>query len=97
MATALLTADSPDGHGDAPVEDDRRWSLGAAVPPGTTAAVALIEHLWAEPLTTAIARTGGRPLDETWLGPDDRRSLEALLHAREEARGTGRTQNEEEQ
>ena len=65
----------------------RRTRLAAAVPPGSTAAVALIEHLWAEPLTAAIVRDGGRPLDETWLGPDDRRALETLL----EARGAGRT------
>jgi hypothetical protein len=86
VATALLTQDSPDGHGDVPAEEDPPWSLGAAVPPGSTAAVALIEHLWAEPLTTAIARTGGRPLDETWLGPDDRRALEGLLQVREAGR-----------
>jgi hypothetical protein len=86
VATALLTQGSSDGHGDVPAEEDRPWSLGAAVPPGSTAAVALIEHLWAEPLTTAIARTGGRPLDETWLGPDDRRALEGLLQVREAGR-----------
>ena len=49
------------------------------MPPGSTAAVALIEHLWAAPLTEALVRAGGRPLEETWLGPDDRGALEALL------------------
>jgi hypothetical protein len=78
VVTALLTQ----GSADVPADADSTWSLGGAVPPGSIAAVALIEHLWAEPLTAAIARAGGRALDETWLGPDDRRALEALLQAR---------------
>ena len=47
------------------------WSLADAVPPGGVAAVALIEHLWAEPLVAAIARAGGRPLGELWLPTSD--------------------------
>jgi hypothetical protein len=43
------------------------WSLADAVPPGGVAAVALVEHLWAEPLVAAIGRAGGRPLGELWL------------------------------
>lgn len=46
------------------------WSLADAVPPGGVAAIALIEHLWAEPLLAAIARAGGRPLGELWLPAD---------------------------
>ena len=55
------------------------WSLADAVPPGSAAAVALIEHLWAAPLRSAIQRAGGRPLDETWLAPDDVARLDSLL------------------
>lgn len=91
VATALLTQGSSSGYADVPADAEPLWSLGAAVPPGSIAAVALIEHLWAERLTAAIARAGGRPLDETWLGPDDRRALEELLGARAGA------QHEEEQ
>ena len=47
------------------------WSLADAVPPGGVAAVALIEHLWAEPLVAAIGRAGGRPLGELWLPAGD--------------------------
>jgi hypothetical protein len=86
VATALLTEETPRADSDPGPEEDQAWSLEAAVPPGSMAAVALIEHLWAEPLTAAIARAGGRPLDETWLGPDDRRALESLLQAREAGR-----------
>jgi hypothetical protein len=55
------------------------WSLADVVPPGSTAAVALIEHVWANPLTAAIRRAGGRALEETWLTSDDRTALESLI------------------
>ena len=46
-----------ESHGDeAP---GQTWSLADAVPPGGVAAIALIEHLWAEPLVAAIGRAGG--------------------------------------
>ncbi len=51
--------------GDVPLDD--AWSLADAVPPGGIAAVALLEHLWAEPVVAAIGRAGGRPLAELWL------------------------------
>ena len=47
------------------------WSLADAVPRGGVAAIALIEHLWAEPLVAAIGRAGGRPLGELWLPAGD--------------------------
>ena len=55
------------------------WSLDSAIPPGGVAAVALIEHTWAQPVVAAIRRAGGRPLDETWLADDDVALLERLL------------------
>ena len=55
------------------------WSLAESIPPGGTAAVALIEHRWAGPLRAAIAASGGQPLDETWLAPADLELLESLL------------------
>jgi Family of unknown function (DUF6325) len=86
VAAALL-GEVPDADQriTSPDEEGSGWSL-AAVPPGTTAAVALLEHLWASPLTEALARAGGRPLEETWLGPEDRERLEALLEHRTAAR-----------
>ena len=70
----------PDRSGDA--SDAAAWSLADAVPPGTTAAVALIEHVWAAPLRAAIDRAGGRPLEETWLAAEDRGALEVLMSQR---------------
>lgn len=55
------------GDADGDVPADEAWSLADAVPPGGVAAVALLEHLWAEPLLAAIGRAGGRPLGELWL------------------------------
>nr|WP_300051196.1 DUF6325 family protein [uncultured Nocardioides sp.] len=55
------------GEPDGDVSLDEAWSLADAVPPGGVAAVALLEHLWAEPLVAAIGRAGGRPLGELWL------------------------------
>jgi len=70
IAAELLAL--PDGGDDAPTgSDGDTWSLDGAVPPGSTGAVALIEHLWAEPLVASIRRAGGQLLDETWLAPDD--------------------------
>jgi hypothetical protein len=62
--------------------DGRSWSLAEAIPVGTTAAVALIEHLWAAPLRDAIRRAGGAALDETWLAPADVERLDRLVAER---------------
>jgi hypothetical protein len=66
-----------DGTGDDLDPDGSVWSLADSVPAGTTAAVALIEHLWAAPLRDAIRRTGGVPLDEIWLAEADLQRLAA--------------------
>jgi hypothetical protein len=63
---------SPDGLSPDGPSPDGTWSLADAIPPGGVAAVALLEHLWAEPLLAAIGRAGGRPLAEHWLPEDDR-------------------------
>jgi hypothetical protein len=64
------------------VDSAATWSLADAIPVGSTAAVALIEHTWAAPLSAAIQRAGGTLLDETWLAREDRELLEALIAER---------------
>jgi uncharacterized membrane protein len=82
---AAVVLGQPDGEpdalavADAHSDDVSAWSLADAVPAGSAAAVALIEHTWAEPLTAAIRRAGGNALEETWLGPDDLELLESLI------------------
>jgi uncharacterized membrane protein len=52
--------------------DDRDvWYLADAIPPGSVAAIALIEHLWAIPLRDAIARAGGIAIADEWIHPQD--------------------------
>lgn len=65
------------------IDDASMWSLTDAIPIGGTAAVALIEHTWAAPLSEAIQRAGGIFLDETWLAREDRELLEALIAERQ--------------
>ena len=60
---------------DEETPDGATWSLDELVAPGAFAAVALIEHLWAESLVAAIGVAGGRPLGEGWLSPQDRARL----------------------
>jgi hypothetical protein len=42
-----------------------------AIPNGTAAGIALIEHRWAIPLRDAIARAGGIPLADEWIHATD--------------------------
>jgi hypothetical protein len=67
----------------ADIDTASTWSLADAIPIGGTAAVALIEHTWAGPLSAAIQRAGGTLLEETWLAREDHELLEALIAERQ--------------
>ena len=56
-----------DGH----VFDDEVWYVEDAIPSGTAAAVALLEHRWAVPLRDGIRRAGGFHLADAWIHPAD--------------------------
>ena len=66
-----------------PRRDQDRISLNVvladAIPIGAPRRIALIEHLWAAPLSAAIQRAGGSPLEETWLARQDVEFLETLI------------------
>src|SRR5271165_4618657 len=47
------------------------WSVADVVPPGSMAAVALVEHRWAIPLRDAVRRAGGVALADAWIHPQD--------------------------
>lgn len=47
------------------------WSVADAVPPGSMAAVVLLEHRWAIPLRDAVRRAGGVALADAWIHPED--------------------------
>jgi hypothetical protein len=74
LALSVLGASSDDPPDTGAAQG--RWSLVDAVPPGSVAVVALIEHLWAEPLVGAVRRAGGQTLEEAWLAPEDLSRLE---------------------
>ena len=52
-------------------DDQEVWYLADAIPEGTTAAIAVLEHRWAVPLRNAIRDAGGVPLADRWLHPED--------------------------
>jgi uncharacterized membrane protein len=52
-------------------DDDDVWYLADSIPPGASAAIALIEHRWAIPLRDAIQTAGGETLVDTWVHPED--------------------------
>jgi uncharacterized membrane protein len=47
------------------------WFLADQIPPGTAAAIVLLEHRWAEPLRDAIVAADGHDLIDTWVHPED--------------------------
>lgn len=52
-------------------DSDKYWYIADEIPPGSSAAVALLEHRWAIPLRDAIAEAGGHTLTDAWIHPED--------------------------
>ena len=63
---------------DGVLGEETMWSVADAIPPGATAAVALLEHRWAIPLRDAIRAAGGFPLADSWIHPEDLIALGAV-------------------
>ena len=57
-----------DGH---LISDGEVWYVSDAIPNGTTAAIILLEHLWAIPLRDAIVDAGGIALADQWIHAKD--------------------------
>jgi hypothetical protein len=51
--------------------EEEVWFATQAIPPGTSAAITLIEHRWAIPLRDAIVRAGGVTVADAWVHPED--------------------------
>jgi len=68
-----------DGHffGDSEV-----WYLADAIPEGSSAAVALIEHVWAIPLRDKLVDAGAVTLADEWIHPKDLLAVGALAAER---------------
>jgi uncharacterized membrane protein len=61
-------AELADGHLFGPEDVER---LKASIPNGSSVALALIEHLWALPLLSAITRADGYELSNQWVNVTD--------------------------
>jgi uncharacterized membrane protein len=80
---ALAGAAAADA-GETALGDDV-WYVADAIPPGTTAAIAILEHRWAIPLRDAVVRRGGVNLADAWLHPSDLVALGAATADQVEA------------
>jgi len=69
-AGAALGAAAVDERGSV-IDEDGVWYLADAIPPGSSAGIALLEHRWAIPLRDAIGRAGGQNLLDAWIHPQD--------------------------
>jgi uncharacterized membrane protein len=67
-ALALGAAEGADGH---LLDEADVWYVADAIPKGTSAAVALIEHRWAIPLRDKIIAADGVVLADEWIHPSD--------------------------
>ena len=52
-------------------DESQVWYIADAIPEGTAAAIAVLEHTWAIPLRNAIWRAGGMALADEWIHPQD--------------------------
>ena len=69
-AGAVQGAATVDERGSV-VDPESVWYVADAIPSGTSAGIALLEHRWAIPLRDAIQRAGGNTLVDTWIHPQD--------------------------
>jgi uncharacterized membrane protein len=61
-------AEMADGH---VIDQEDVWYIADAIPEGTSAAIALIEHHWAIPLRDKILAADGIVLADEWVHPKD--------------------------
>ena len=55
--------------------------MGASLPPGGSAGLILIEHVWARGLQRAVREAGGRSLGDSFLTPETVAAMEPQLAA----------------
>jgi len=68
-------------------DQEEIWDVADAIPPGSSAAIALIEHRWAIPLRDAIGRAGGYTVSDEWVHPKDLIAAGQLLQAKQASTG----------
>lgn len=70
-AGAELGAATAAAERSEPEADDDEWDVLDEIPPGTAAAVILLEHRWAAPLRDAIRSANGFAISDGWVHPED--------------------------
>jgi uncharacterized membrane protein len=70
-AGAELGAATAAAERSEPEEDENTWDVLDEIPPGTAAAVILLEHRWAIPLRDAIRSANGFAISDGWVHPED--------------------------
>ena len=61
-------AELADGH---VFDEEDTFRVTRALPNNMSAALVLIEHVWAKPLLDAVARAGGMELSNDWISADE--------------------------
>jgi uncharacterized membrane protein len=77
-AAVAGAAAGADGH---LLDDSEAWYVADAIPAGTTAAIALLEHRWAIPFRDAIVGQGGIVLADEWIHAADLVAVGAIAAA----------------
>jgi uncharacterized membrane protein len=70
-AASALVAGAVAGEDGHILDETQVWYLADAIPVGSSAAVALLEHRWAIPLRDKIVASGGIALADEWIHPAD--------------------------
>lgn len=70
-AGAELGAAAAAAERSEPDKDEDEWDVLDEIPPGTAAAVILLEHRWAAPLRDAIRSANGFAISDGWVHPED--------------------------
>jgi len=79
-AAAVEERSEPEGDADT-------WDVLDEIPPGTAAAVILLEHRWAIPFRDAVRSANGYPISDGWVHPEDLVAI-GMLAAEEAALNT---------
>jgi uncharacterized membrane protein len=78
-----------DGDGVPDNVDDELWDIAEDLPPGSAAAIVLLEHHWAIGLRDALAAAGGQLLDDELIPSEDVAALGAGFEAAVRGRVNG--------
>lgn len=86
-AGAELGASAAAAKRSEPEEDADAWDVLDEIPPGSAAAVILLEHRWAIPFRDAVRSANGYQISDGWVHPEDLVAI-GLLAAEEAALST---------